>query len=384
MSSLLEWKEKIQKFYANQSIYVDKMIQFLLAFVTFYLINSNIGLMKTAATPVVTAALAIICTFLPPVVTALAGAALVLVHLYTLSLGVMAAAAMIFVMMFIFYCRFTPKRALILLLVPVAFMLKIPYAIPIACGLAMTPVTAVPIVFGTIVYFMIVCVKNSAAAITGAEGMAGQVSLFIKTVFQNKEMWVTAVAFIICVLVVYFIHRLSVDHAWKIAIASGAVVNIVVIVIGDIVFNIHTSYPMLVVGNVAAVIIGLILEFFVFSVDYSRTEQLQYEDDEYYYYVKAVPKISIAAPEKTIKRINERRRSEESEDEEIRRRPQRKSNVRGNVRRTTGSGESRRTPAPTPKKRTLMPDNTDELLLAKSLKEELDIQNIVNKELEDK
>lgn len=380
MSSLLEWKEKLQKFYANQSIYVDKAVQFILGFVTFYLINSNIGLMKAAATPVVTAALAIICMFLPPVVTALAAAALILAHLFTLSIGVTAVSAAIFLMMFIFYCRFTPKRALILLLVPVAFMLKVPYAVPIVCGLAMTPVTAVPIAFGTIVYYMIFCIKNSAAAITGAEGINGQVSLFIKLVFQNKELWITVAAFIICVFAVYFLHRLSVDHAWKIAVAAGAVINIVVIVIGDIAFNIHTSYVQLILGNVAAVLIGLVLEFFVFSVDYSRTEHLQYEDDEYYYYVKAVPKISIAAPEKTVKRINERRSTDELESEEIRRRAPRKSDVRRNPKRRPERGERR----PAQQRKPRIPDNTDELLLAKSLKEELDIQNIVNKELEDK
>ena len=101
----------------------------------------------------------------------------------------------------------------------------------------------------------------------------------------------------------YTVRRLSVDHAWKIAAASGAVVNIVVIVIGDIVFDIHTSYNMLIIGNIAAVVIGFIMEFFLFSVDYSRTERLQFEDDEYYYYVKAVPKIYVTTKEKKVKRI---------------------------------------------------------------------------------
>ena len=31
---------------------------------------------------------------------------------------------------------------------------------------------------------------------------------------------------------------------------------------------------------------------------------MQFEDDEYYYYVKAVPKMTVAAPEKTVKKIN--------------------------------------------------------------------------------
>ena len=80
--------------------------------------------------------------------------------------------------------------------------------------------------------------------------------------------------------------------------------NIVVIVIGDIVFDIHTSYNMLIIGNIAAVVIGFIMEFFLFSVDYSRTERLQFEDDEYYYYVKAVPKINVANADVRIKHIN--------------------------------------------------------------------------------
>ena len=50
---------------------------------------------------------------------------------------------------------------------------------------------------------------------------------------------------------------------------------------------------------------GLVLELLFFSVDYSRTENIQFEDDEYYYYVKAVPKVGVAVPEKKVKRITE-------------------------------------------------------------------------------
>lgn len=34
-----------------------------------------------------------------------------------------------------------------------------------------------------------------------------------------------------------------------------------------------------------------------FSVDYARSERLQFEDDEYYYYVKAIPKVAVTTPE---------------------------------------------------------------------------------------
>ena len=36
-------------------------------------------------------------------------------------------------------------------------------------------------------------------------------------------------------------------------------------------------------------------------------KKVQFEDDEYYYYVKAVPKMAVAVPEKRVKRITTQR-----------------------------------------------------------------------------
>ncbi|MBQ5869094.1 MAG: ABC transporter permease, partial [Lachnospiraceae bacterium] len=58
---------------------------------------------------------------------------------------------------------------------------------------------------------------------------------------------------------------------------------------------------------VIAVLAALIYQFFVFAVDYTRTEYLQYEDDEYHYYVKAVPKIAVSAPDVKVQRIYARK-----------------------------------------------------------------------------
>ena len=66
----------------SMKLYIDKAVQFVLALVTFLMINQNIGLMKAVATPVVAVSLAVICTFLPPVVTAYVAAGLVIVHLF--------------------------------------------------------------------------------------------------------------------------------------------------------------------------------------------------------------------------------------------------------------------------------------------------------------
>ena len=69
------------------------------------------------------------------------------------------------------------------------------------------------------------------------------------------------------------------------------------------------SIGFVVLGTLVGLLIALIVEFFVLSVDYTRTEYTQFEDDEYYYYVKAVPKMSIAIADKKVKKINSRKRT---------------------------------------------------------------------------
>ena len=39
------------------------------------------------------------------------------------------------------------------------------------------------------------------------------------------------------------------------------------------------------------------------SLDYKGTRKLQFEDDEYYYYVTAIPKLKVAVVDKTVTRI---------------------------------------------------------------------------------
>ena len=85
---------------------------------------------------------------------------------------------------------------------------------------------------------------------------------------------------------------------------AGVVVNIMVLLIGDLMFDTNVSLPGLILGHIVALLLTAVLQFFVFHVDYSRTEKVQFEDDEYYYYVKAVPKVVVSRPQKKVKQIS--------------------------------------------------------------------------------
>lgn len=379
MDGILEIKGQLQSIYAKYSKYIDKVIQFTLALVTFFMINQNMGFMHMLKNPIITLGLSAVCAFLPPVFTVLVAAALVLGHIYSVSLGVLIVTAILFLLMFIFYLRLAPKTAVVVLLMPLAFILKIPVAVPVAFALVGTPVYAVPAALGTITYYLIQQVKESAAAVKTAEegSFITDMTGFAKEVLTNKEMWLYVAAVIICMLAVYGIRRSAIAHAWKAASILGAIIYMIIAAAGGAGLDVKVSMGTLIIGAVAAIIIGLILEIIFFSVDYSKCENLQYEDDEYYYYVKAVPKVGVAAPEKTVKRINKRdetqkesevvdsgelrKKIKKQESEGGRKKPQQKQ--RGKNNPAYVASDKRKSPKGS--------ENTDHLLLTRSLRKDL-------------
>lgn len=319
MQKLFEMKGYLEKYYGKYSKIVDKTIQFVLALLTFTFINQNIGYSDIIANPIMTIVLSFICMLLPMTMTVILATVAAALQVMTVSIGMAIVFVALFIILYAFYFRFSPGKSLILLLVPIAFMLKIPVVIPIIYGLIGSPICILPITAGTVIYYMIDYVSANGSMFESAADteMMTQIGAYVQQLLSNREMWCVIIAFAVCLLLVYSVRRLSVDYAWEIAIIAGVLGNINVMAYGYIVMDIQLSYISLIVGSIVAVISALLVKFLVFSVDYTRTEYLQFEDDEYYYYVKAVPKATVTIPEKTVKRINERQKTGVIDSEQI-------------------------------------------------------------------
>src|SRR5699024_9501928 len=98
--------------------------------------------------------------------------------------------------------------------------------------------------------------------------------------------------------------------------ATGAIAYIVIMILGSMFLEVHINIARVIVGTVGAVLIGLVIEFFVLGIDYSRSETTQFEDDEYVYYVKAVPKSVVTQSEKRIKKISSEKTADIEEGSE--------------------------------------------------------------------
>ena len=305
MTNLLVFREQLKKFYGKYELYITPVLKFLLALVTLIMINDTIGYMSELKNITVVLGLALICAFLPMNLTVLVAAAVTLGHLYRFSMECAVVALAVFLLLFILYFRFSPRDTVAVLLTPLCFILKIPYVIPISMGLVGTPVSAVSVASGTIVYYMIKYMTDSASVLSTfeEEKMLEKFRYVIDGMLENRDMFVTIAAFVATLSIVYLIRRLKVDYAWTIAMITGALLDILILLFGDLMYNTKISIMGVIIGSAVSVLLAKILEFFVFNVDYSRTEYVQFEDDEYYYYVKAVPKNTVAAPQKRVKTI---------------------------------------------------------------------------------
>ncbi len=306
MRTLLEIKEIAIKIYGKYEVFIIPVLKFLLALVSLLAINSRLGYMRQVNNIGVVLIASLLCSFLPSGFILLFGAVFILLHLYALAIEVALVGLCVFLIMALVFFRFSPRDSLAVLFTPLCFFFKVPYVMPIAAGLLRTPASVVSVGCGVVVHYLISFVSENATSISALDESetVARLRLVIDALLGNRAMVVMIAAFAITIIVVYLIRRMSMDYSWTIAIIAGVMLDAVILLIGDLVYNTNVSVLGILLGAVIAALLGKLLQFLVFNIDYNRTEKVQFEDDEYYYYVKAIPKLTVAAPEKTVKKIN--------------------------------------------------------------------------------
>ena len=310
MTALLELIENLKKIYSRNEAFILPVIKFLLGVIVLSIINGKMGYMTKLDNMAIVLIVSLLCSFLPTGFMAFFAMMFAVLHMYALSIETAAVGLVVFLLLYLLFLRFTAKEALVVVLTPVLCMLKLPYVMPVAMGLIGTPASCVSVGCGVVVYYLLQTVITNAPTINsmGAEEATAKLRLLIDGMLGNKAMLVMIAAFAITVIVVYLIRRMSVDHSWTIAMVAGVMIEVMILLVGDLMYDTNLSIVSALLGAVVTLIACKIIEFFRFCLDYSRTEKVQFEDDQYYYYVKAVPKMTVAAPTNTVKKINTQRR----------------------------------------------------------------------------
>lgn len=306
MMSLLVFREQVKNFYHRYDVYIIPAVKFIFALVTFITINKEIGYDARFKTLPVTLALSLLCAFTPSAVMVLVAAFLAFIHIYFIS-PIISAIILIFLLIIYFlYARFTPSLGYIILAVPILYFLKIPYIIPLLLGIISTPIAVIPTICGVLVYYVFQVV-NSAISVQVNKSVDDILQLYtniIDNILGNKQMVMSIVIFALILVVVFYVRRMKVNYSFEIAIGAGALTSILGFLVSDLILDKAEQIIAMILGTIVSALIVYIVQFFQLTLDYSGVEHVQFEDDVYYYYVKAVPKITVTTPQMKVKHIN--------------------------------------------------------------------------------
>ncbi len=306
MTRFLEIKNRMVRFVGEYEAYLAMAAKFVVALTLFIIINTQIGFMHKISNLPVALVLALVCCLLPVNATIIFAALLVLVNMYALSIEALLVTFVLFVVIYFMYFRFAPKHGYTAVLTPIAFKLNVPYFVPVAGGLTKPIPSAVAMVCGTVLFYFLDGVHKNAAALNDTASDAGKskLNILVAQLTGNKEMIFVIAVLIVTFLLVTLIRRLDIENAWNIAIAAGILFQFVALLTGYLVMGLTSKIVWLVIGILLSGILSYGFKLSMMDLDYSRTERTQFEDDDYYYYVKAIPKKMVPSKEKTVKRFS--------------------------------------------------------------------------------
>ncbi|WP_410496123.1 hypothetical protein QTL86_22795 [Cellulosilyticum sp. ST5] len=221
-------------------------------------------------------------------------------------------AILMFILLTILYLAFMrlfPKEGLLTLVTLMAFAINVPLILPIIVALLGGYICIVMMIIGVIVWFMVpeltVVIQTTTLNKSEIVDLATSVSKTdFNALLMDEKMLSVVVVFFIVFSVVYIIRKQSIDYAPYIAIGVGMVVNILGFGLAILFFDdIGMKMGSIILWTVISGIVAVVVQFFSVALDYQRSEVVQFEDDDNYYYVKVVPKINVKVKHTTVKHV---------------------------------------------------------------------------------
>ena len=306
MTTLINIRDSVKDFLTKYEKIAIPVLKFVGMFLVLMSYTNIMGYSTQMNNPAVKFILSLICAFLPMQIMVLVAGLVGLLHMYAVGIDIAAVYLVMFILMYLLYVRFAPKHGWIIMILPLLYMLKLHYMIPIVISIFVGPVGIVPMIFGVIFYYFALHVKELVALLATAseENSIQGFSYVLNAMLSDKAMLLTILVFVLVIAVTYIIYRQSFEYSWLIAIGTGTILGIILFLVGGIVLEADVNILVIFLGSIGGAVLALIAQFFKGVLDYSRTETVQFEDDEYYYYVKAVPKVKVSEQNVKVQKIS--------------------------------------------------------------------------------
>ncbi|MCR5145553.1 MAG: hypothetical protein K6B67_09700 [Lachnospiraceae bacterium] len=305
MTFLIGLRTRIRKIIMKNETWFVKGSRFIFALVALLMLSINFGYQKTLSHWWVSVVIAAICMFIPAQGASVVISFVGVIQLMALSTDLGVAAIIIMILVYALTSYFKSAYQFNNIAIAGLNQLRIPFCAPLAAGLLGNFNELAGVVGGSIVAFYLKEVKENAASFLDETSDITAADLIQTRMISNTMFYIFLAAMIIGFMVVYFVRTKEIKYAWVQGTGLGVVTQFVILLAGYLFVGNKSNIPTLIIGSVISFAVGMLFVFFFKGLDYSRIEKVQYEDDDYFYYVTAVPKIHIAEQEKEIKKITD-------------------------------------------------------------------------------
>ena len=307
MKFILAIRNRIEEFYEKHEMLLGYAARFVCAFLSLFILSKNVNYSAVLSNILFVIGLSICCAFVPVRFTLLILVAYVSIQIFSLSIGVGVIITILFLLMYLIYFRFEEKYGFVLILVPLLSIIKLPLLVPLLLAAAAPFSSVIPALFGNVIYFVIRYLMSNSAVFLGMTetNEITKMSMVLTGIFTYKELLYTLACMLIMFIAVYLLKKINVNQSESMAIAAGAGIYLITIMISNLMFSTITSARIIwvVFGCVLSCLLAILIQAILLPLNYLRTEYLEFEDEEYHYFVRAVPKAAIEKRYVKIKRF---------------------------------------------------------------------------------
>ncbi len=272
---------------------IELVFKFVLSFEAYDRIVSGLNYSQTLGKGVMKLLFGLVGAVLPPIITILL---CMMVAVYEVFSGSPVMAVFVLAMFMVLYCfaaRFSGKFAYAIVAIPILVEFNLHYIVALLLGMTAGPLAVFPAAVGVVTYYIFGAVNNSMTAekITSLDEILALYIKFANDIFANKEMFFVAAIFAAVIIVMWALRQIRFDYSFEITVVVGGILLIVGHAVAGKRVGMSVSMVQVVIGTILSMILVYIVQFFRIILNYSGTESVQFEDDDYYYYVRAVPKL---------------------------------------------------------------------------------------------
>ena len=296
MTLLRELRYKLTALYGRYSTILNIVMKFVLALVVFLGLRKVIGGGGIFANTFLILILTLLSSIMPLAAIPVFAGVMTVGLAFGLGYDAAGAAAVLLLMLLVLFLRFAPESALVLVFVPMALWFGVPQVVPVCAALKQRMTAVLATMSGVAVYYLLVTLNSYDSLAGGGSGssdMMARLEALAGGLFGRPEMILNLIILCAVFVVTHAIRSLPIRSSYQAAALTGSVFYPVFMLVGGDLTGVTVSPAAMALSAVASIAVSLIFVFFIYDVDYRATEYLQFEDDDYYYYVKAMPKITV-------------------------------------------------------------------------------------------